>query len=139
MAAYVKTMHNTAMGLIQARLDSTEAPKVIKCYQWLLYTLQYGIMQSQVKDLLQLMIETTDDESSDGTRLTSEIMAGFSVDFLLAGYETTANTLSYTTYLLAMNPDVQEKLQAEIDQYFEEDPVSGTCTISILNTPLLCI
>ena len=92
-------------------------------------------MQSQVKDLLQLMIETTDDESSDGTRLTSEIMAGFSVDFLLAGYETTANTLSYTTYLLAMNPDVQEKLQAEIDQYFEEEPVSGTCTISIL----LCI
>ena len=65
------------------------------------------------------------DASNDGTeKFTSEKIAGFSIEFLLAGYDTTANTLSYTTYLLAMNPDVQEKLQAEIDQYFEEDPVS---------------
>ena len=75
--------------------------------------------------MLQLMIDAT----GNSKKLTSEQIAGISVDFLLAGYETTANTLSYTTYLLAMNPDVQEKLQAEIDQYFEDDPVS-----SLLNT-----
>ena len=74
----------------------------------------------QVKDLLQLMLEAKD---KDG--FTNEQIAAFSIDFLLAGYETTANTLSYTTYLLAMNPDVQEKLQIEIDKYFdEENPVS---------------
>ena len=50
-------------------------------------------------------------------------IAGFSVEFLLAGYETTSTVLSYTSYLLAMNPDVQEKLQAEIDEFFEEHPV----------------
>ena len=59
---------------------------------------------------------TTANEESNGgcpmKRLTSEQIAGFSLEFLLAGYETTANTLTYTTYLLAMNPDVQEKLQA---------------------------
>ena len=82
--------------------------------------------------MVQLMIDATADENICGTKkLNSEQMAGFSVDFLLAGYETTANTLSYTTYLLAMNPDVQEKLQAEIDQYFEEAPVGVyTKTIS---------
>ena len=37
------------------------------------------------------------------------------IDFLLTGYETTANTLSYTTYLPATDPDIQEKLRAEID------------------------
>ena len=76
--------------------------------------------------MLQLMIEASVDESSGSDctkKLTSEQFSGFSVDMLLAGYETTANTLSCTTYLLAMNPDVQEKLQTEIDQYFEEDPV----------------
>ena len=70
------------------------------------------------------MLDATEGDSATDKKMTKEQLAGFSIDFLLAGYETTANTLSYTTYLLAMNPDVQEKLQAEIDQYFEEDPVS---------------
>ena len=81
-----------------------------------------------MKDLLQLMIDAAvddeDSEQSSTKKLNSEQIAGFSLDFLLAGYETTANTLTYTTYLLATHPDVQEKLQAEIDQYFEEVPVS---------------
>ena len=44
--------------------------------------------------------------------------------FLLAGTETTGAALSYTSYLLALHPDIQEKLQAEIDKYFEDEPVS---------------
>ena len=69
------------------------------------------------------MLDAT--EETDSTkRLTTEQIAGFSIEFILAGYETTANTLSFTTHLLATHPDVQEKLQAEIDQYFEEEPVS---------------
>ena len=73
-----------------------------------------------MKDLLQSLLDVKD---SLGDGSTEEI-AGVAFDFLLAGYETTSNTLSYTTYLLAMHPDVQEKLQNEIDRYFEEDPVS---------------
>ena len=78
----------------------------------------------QVKDMLQLMIDATSVNGTDDRGLTIEDIAGFSIDFLLGGYATTANTLSYTTYLLAMNPDVQGKLQAEIDLYFKENPVS---------------
>lgn len=80
----------------------------------------------QVKDLLQLMIDSTVDDGGDGkspTKLTTKQMTGFSVDFLLAGYETTSNLLSFTSYALAMNIDIQDKLQAEIDQHFEDDPV----------------
>ena len=44
--------------------------------------------------------------------------------FLVAGNETTSILLSYTSYLLALNPDIQEKLQSEIDAYFEDKPVS---------------
>ena len=46
--------------------------------------------------------------------------------FLVAGNETTSILLSYTSYLLALNPDIQEKLQSEIDAYFEDKPVSIT-------------
>ena len=75
--------------------------------------------------MLQLMIDSTVDESGNKTTtLSSEQITAFAIDFLLAGYETTANTLSYTSYLLAMNIDVQDKLQEEIDNYFEEYPVS---------------
>ena len=64
----------------------------------------------------------------DATRNDSKIfsdaeIASHSVTFMLAGYETTANALSYTAYLLALNPQIQEKLQAEIDKFYEENPV----------------
>ena len=63
-------------------------------------------------------------------KLTDKELVGLAVSFLGAGYETTANTISYTSYLLALNPDIQEKLQSEIDSYFDEKPVS-----SISNPP----
>ncbi len=34
--------------------------------------------------------------------------------FFLAGYETTSSLLGFASYLLALNPDVQDKLYAEI-------------------------
>jgi cytochrome P450 len=61
--------------------------------------------------------------SRESRQLTDEEVVGQAVTFLLGGYETTANALAYTSYLLALNPDIQEKLQSEIDTYFEEKPV----------------
>ncbi len=56
-------------------------------------------------------------------KLSTEQITVQSMGFFLAGYETTANTLSYTAYLLALHPQVQEKLQREIDSYMEDNPV----------------
>ena len=52
-----------------------------------------------------------------------EVVAN-SIAFFLGGNETTAITLSFASYQLALNPDIQEKLQLEIDAYFEDKPVS---------------
>jgi thromboxane-A synthase len=41
--------------------------------------------------------------------------------FLLAGYDTTANTLAYLSYNLAMNEDAQNKLIAEIDDFIPSE------------------
>ena len=62
----------------------------------------------------------------EGSRLSNEEIVSHAVTFLLAGYETTANTLAYTSYLLALNPDIQEKLQSEIDSYFDDKSVSNS-------------
>jgi cytochrome P450 len=37
---------------------------------------------------------------------------------MLAGYDTTSNALSYSSYVLATHPEEQAKLQEEIDQKF---------------------
>ena len=66
---------------------------------------------------------TVEDAKSSRQKLTEEEITAHAILFMLAGYETTANTLSYTSYLLALNPHVQEKLQEEIDSFFEENPV----------------
>ncbi|CAG2112196.1 unnamed protein product [Medioppia subpectinata] len=40
--------------------------------------------------------------------------------FFIAGYETTATTLSYCTYELALNPDLQDRLYEECKEAFNE-------------------
>ena len=44
--------------------------------------------------------------------------------FLGAGSDTTAVTLTFATYSLAVNPEVQERLANEIHDYFEKNAVS---------------
>ena len=75
---------------------------------------------------------TAGEASASKHKLTARDIVGSSVTFLLAGYETTANTLSYTSYLLAINPDIQEKLQSEIDSYFDDKPVSFIPCMTLL-------
>ena len=67
------------------------------------------------------MIEATNESS--GKKLTDEQIVAHSRTFLLAGYETTSNALAYTAYLLALHPEVQERLCSEIDDYFSEKQV----------------
>ena len=38
--------------------------------------------------------------------------------FLTAGYETTSTALAFLSYELARHPDIQKKLQQEIDEHF---------------------
>ena len=40
---------------------------------------------------------------------------------LVAGYDTTAQTLSYCAYELVKNPDIQKRLQEEIDDVIEQN------------------
>ena len=69
------------------------------------------------------MIDASDSETQKGLE-TGEIISD-SVVFMLAGYETTSTALTFATFLLAANPEAQERLANEIHEYFEENPVSG--------------
>ena len=68
------------------------------------------------------MIDASDSEGQKGLE-KGEIVID-SVGFILAGYETTSTALTFATYLLAANPEAQERLANEIHDFFEENPVS---------------
>ena len=75
------------------------------------------------------MIDANIEDDSGAKKLTNEEIISQSVTFMLAGYETTSNALTYTAYQLALHPDVQLKLQEEIDEYFKCNPVSLSCNL----------
>ncbi|GAA3642223.1 hypothetical protein GCM10022267_31100 [Lentzea roselyniae] len=63
-------------------------------------------------DLLSVLLAARDD---DGSALSDELVTDHLVSFLVAGIETVANTLSWALYLLAIHPDIRERLHNEVD------------------------
>jgi len=64
-------------------------------------------------DLLSILLQARDED--DGTGMTDRQVRDEAMTLFLAGHETTALALSWTWYLLAGHPEVEEKLQAEVD------------------------
>ena len=48
-------------------------------------------------------------------------MSAAGIVFLLAGFENSSSTVSFMLYILAINPDVQEKLYQEVIETFESE------------------
>ncbi|CAI2358121.1 unnamed protein product [Caenorhabditis sp. 36 PRJEB53466] len=57
-------------------------------------------------------------------KVTSEDVVGACFVFLLAGFDTTANSLAYASYLLAKNPDKMRLVQEELDNVLKSPNVS---------------
>ena len=71
----------------------------------------------------------------DGDRiLSSPRIATIAAEFLAGSFETVTNVLSFTSYLLAMHPEVQKKVQSEIDEWFENNDVSSNTSLFTMMT-----
>lgn len=77
----------------------------------------YGLINKRrqnprdTSDLLSMLIEST---YEDGSRMSDKQIRDELITILLAGYETTALSLSWAWYLLAQHPAVEEHLLAEL-------------------------
>ena len=79
----------------------------------------YGLIRERrasgkiLDDLLSTLLEARDEdgEAMPEKQLRDEVMT-----ILLTGHETTAVSLSWTWYLLAQNPEVEERLSSELQQ-----------------------
>lgn len=64
-------------------------------------------------DLLSMFLNT---RYEDGSALSSKTIMDEMITLFVAGHETTSNAMTWTFYLLAKHPEIQARLQAELDQ-----------------------
>jgi cytochrome P450 len=67
----------------------------------------------QIPDLLEMLLETRDE---DGSTLSDTDIAAQSLTLVSAGFETTANTLTWMWWLLAEHPEALHRVQLELEE-----------------------
>jgi len=73
-------------------------------------------------DLMSILMRARDDET--GTAMTSKQLRDEAATLVIAGSETTGNTIAWACYLIAQHPQIQERLQAEADLVLAGDEAS---------------
>ena len=89
-----------------------------------------GRAEADTGDLLSMLLAARDDE---GQPMSDEQLRDEVVTLLLAGHETTANTLNWTMALLAQHPGIEAKLHAEVDAVLDH----GTRAPTLADLPNL--
>jgi cytochrome P450 len=65
-------------------------------------------------DLLSMLIAARDEDDASG--MSDEQVRDEALTIFLAGYETVANALTWTWYLLSQNPEAATRMAAEVDE-----------------------
>jgi cytochrome P450 len=82
--------------------------------------------ESSAVDILGQLVkgqESKEDGHSRAFLTDSEVMGNL-IMFMIAGHETSANTIHLCVLFLALHPNVQRQIQAEVDSIFQSRPIS---------------
>jgi cytochrome P450 len=88
-----KNLHQTIEHIIETRMDNN----------------------GQIEDSGDMMSMLMLAEYEDGSKMSSKQVMDELVTLFVAGHETTSNALTWAFYLLATHPEIQTKLQGELD------------------------
>ncbi|XP_047995697.1 cytochrome P450 6B2-like [Leguminivora glycinivorella] len=94
-------------------------------------TLQRNGMPTNRKDFMDLILEMKNkerveitkkysDEKTNTIEITDNVIAAQAFVFYAAGYETTASTMGFLLYHLALDIQIQDRLRTEIDEYLKK-------------------
>lgn len=74
---------------------------------------EHRVQPGKFDDMLSMLMGAQDEGSA--TYMSEALLRDEAMTLFLAGHETTANALTWTWYLLAQNPAVEERMAEEID------------------------
>ncbi|KAI1300129.1 Thromboxane-A synthase [Halotydeus destructor] len=136
---FLWTSESIVMKLARDVLDKRRTSGT-ECNDMLGFMLQMTKDSKIENDDLEMAVEEkaeskNPDPVGTGSKYTDTEMVANMLLNLLAGYETTASTLSYMTHCLTNNPELQEKIRLEVKQLLAQDGVLDYNTVNEL--PLL--
>nr|CAD7455687.1 unnamed protein product [Timema tahoe] len=71
-------------------------------------------------------------DPNSGFQMTDNLLVAQCFVFFLAGYETSSSVVSFCLHELAVNPDIQRRLRAEVDSALEEN--DGKLTYDVIQS-----
>lgn len=75
-------------------------------------------------DLISFLVRATDEEEGTDDPLSDEEVRDEAYILFLAGYETSAVAIAWSFFHLAGNPEVREKIEAEVDEVLDGGPLT---------------
>jgi len=92
--------------------------------------------QGKRTDLLALFMQAAEGDGLPVAK-SAEYLRDMVLNFVIAGRDTTACTLSWTFYILSTHPDIQKRVQAEIDEKLPAGTIPTLKLVHHTNMPLL--
>lgn len=115
---YVKAICSRLFPKLSKKLGMTlgkEGPKIFFSNA-IKNTVEYRAKNNiRRNDFLQILIDMNNETKDQTKKFSFEEMVSNSILFFIAGFDTSSTLMTYTLYELAKNPDVQDKLRAEIN------------------------
>ena len=122
-----KVLHLPIPGIIKFRRSRAKLDAVVASLIAKRRTLSRAELE-QRGDLLSMLMASRERrrhrERNDRTQVRDELLTIF-----LAGYETVANALTWTWYLLSQNPEAADKMYAEVKEVLGTGPNARTATV----------
>ena len=115
-------------------LNAWRGKKALRGFQSVIYRVvadRIADKNRQGSDLLDRLIKAVDSETGRG--LTPDAVADNILTFLTAGYDTTANSLTWTFYLLSLFPEITQRAIAEIQSVLGDGPVNVPALDRLIN------
>jgi cytochrome P450 len=149
---YSRRLQNP-IGHVLDKIPILPAPRGARKAKKELDSLVYGLISDRRRhqreshnkrydDLLSKLLEAQDSnldgpasqgsaQSSSDSKMSDEQVRDEVMTIFIAGHETTANTLTWTFYLLSQYPDVEKKLHDEIDSVLGSINTNGNAVTKI--------